>query len=49
MEERLLAEWREQRQRLEVLMPRVRSFDMTRLVRGVDTLLGMHLAARGLL
>jgi len=47
MEERLLAEWREQRQRLEVLMGRVRSFDMGRLVHGVDTLLGMHLAARG--
>jgi hypothetical protein len=27
----------------------VRSFDMARLVRGVDTLLGMHLAARGLI
>ncbi|WP_257462716.1 hypothetical protein [Archangium lipolyticum] len=47
MEERLLAEWREQRQRLDVLMGRVRSFDMAHLVRGVDTLLGMHLAARG--
>jgi CRP-like cAMP-binding protein len=49
MEERLLAEWRDQRQRLDVLMARVRSFDMARLVRGVDTLLGMHLAARGLI
>lgn len=49
MEQRLLSEWREQRQRLEVLMNRVRSFDMARLVRGVDTLLGMHLAARGLI
>jgi len=49
MEQRLLSEWREQRQRLDVLMARVRSFDMARLVRGVDTLLGMHLAARGLI
>ncbi|WNG19593.1 hypothetical protein [Cystobacter fuscus] len=47
MEERLLAEWREQRQRLGVMMDRVRSFDMAHLIRGVDTLLGMHLAARG--
>lgn len=49
MEQLLLAEWREQRQRLDVLMARVRSFDMARLLRGVDTLLGMHLAARGLI
>ncbi|MCY1080547.1 cyclic nucleotide-binding domain-containing protein [Archangium lansingense] len=49
MEERLLSEWTEQRRRLDVLMSRVRSFDMVRLVRGVDTLLGMHLAARGLI
>jgi CRP-like cAMP-binding protein len=49
MENLLLAEWREQRQRLDVLMARVRSFDMARLIRGVDTLLGMHLAARGLI
>jgi CRP-like cAMP-binding protein len=49
MEQLLLSEWREQRQRLDVLMTRVRSFDMARLVRGVDTLLGMHLAARGLI
>jgi len=49
MEERLLAEWTEQRRRLDVLMSRVHSFDMVRLVRGVDTLLGMHLAARGLI
>lgn len=49
IEERLLAEWREYRQRLSALVTRVHSVDLGRLAHGVDQLLAMSLAAKGMI